>query len=727
MDGGIYSHQTAVVEEEVEGEDGDPVIKKKTTGGDPDCFKFFLERAWQLAARDRAVGMVMSSGLHNAHGCTGLRRLLMQHSRWKAIAKFDNEMRVFPGVHNQFKFDLVVFERGGPTKEVDAAFLTRETEQALQKFRNHRSYLRITSSDVRRLSPQTLTLFEFRSQQDVDLVQKAYRLHPTFGEGLMPRLGLRYRCEFHMGNMVYLFRTRDWLRRHGCVPEPGEQWRAADAEWYRSRGYVERPIAKWYALFEGNRVTAYNLPWPVKSAKNIPESDLDDFEIRLVLPNGRRFFGKAPDDGGHPTVFVPADEIQARDLPVYIPAAKQLNSFTISACLRPLDVLLPLIEGKWIYAFNHRAYAYVSGGGSWVVTRPTDDTEGDLVPHYFLARLDSEVRAACGRGMKVGFRDVSSSSNERTIVAAAIPCHVPCNHKTPTFAAESPNDEHIPAVTAWLSSMVNDYVTRITGGSTTLGAMKNRPAPCEPLLELQGITELVSPLVKHWNLATAGESAGPRNSQPEQLRAQLDAVMSELLELTPHTYAFVLSGFPLLDRDQPPLPHDYRIRPTNKGIDRRPISFITRDMALLTYFDYLAGRLEIKPDPERVKQICPDGVPEPPTDIVEFFAQAGVDIGGRTEHAVAATGPYRNLRQRVAKARELGAVAYVPTIDRRRATFVERAAAAGGLTLEEGVLTPEMAAHVLRGKVDREAKWQRAMEFWEATPASELDRQSGAD
>ena len=46
---GIYAHQTAVIEEEVEGDDGEPVVKRKTTGGDPDCFKFFLERAWQLA------------------------------------------------------------------------------------------------------------------------------------------------------------------------------------------------------------------------------------------------------------------------------------------------------------------------------------------------------------------------------------------------------------------------------------------------------------------------------------------------------------------------------------------------------------------------------------------------------------------------------------------------------------------------------------------------------
>ena len=99
-------------------------------------------------------------------------------------------------------------------------------------------------------------------------------------------------------------------------------------------------------------------------------------------------------------------------------------------------------------------------------------------------------------------------------------------------------------------------------------------------------------------------------------------------KLTPAEYAYILSTFPLLDRDQPPLPGDHRVRPTNKGIDRRRQSFITRDLALLTYFDYLADRLDVKPDTARVSRICPDGVPEPPTDIVAFFAEAGVDISG---------------------------------------------------------------------------------------------------
>ena len=51
---GIYAHQTAEVEEEVEGDDGEITVKRKTTGGDPDLFKFFLERAWQLVSKTAA-------------------------------------------------------------------------------------------------------------------------------------------------------------------------------------------------------------------------------------------------------------------------------------------------------------------------------------------------------------------------------------------------------------------------------------------------------------------------------------------------------------------------------------------------------------------------------------------------------------------------------------------------------------------------------------------------
>jgi hypothetical protein len=321
--------------------------------------------------------------------------------------------------------------------------------------------------------------------------------------------------------------------------------------------------------------------------------------------------------------------------------------------------------------------------------------EAGVIPHYFVARLDAETRTPSKGPWKLGFRHVSKSSDERSLIASVIRASCPCGNQLPVLCLRGINaGSELLFLQAWASSFIADFITRlITLGHANLHLFKRLPCPYAFVLP-EGILPA---------------------AQSDDRQALFDSVVAEQFELSHVEFAYILSTFPLLDRDQPPLPHDYRLRPTNKGLDRRPISFVTRDLALLTYLDYLAGRLEVKPDPARVSRICPEGVPDPPTDIVAFFAEAGVDIAGTTDSAVAETGPIRDLRERVALARELGAVAYVPTIDRRRASFVERAAAAGGLSPDEGVLTPEMARWVLRDKAEREARWQRAMRLWENT------------
>jgi len=138
----------------------------------------------------------------------------------------------------------------------------------------------------------------------------------------------------------------------------------------------------------------------------------------------------------------------------------------------------------------------------------------------------------------------------------------------------------------------------------------------------------LAPVVERLHSAGSATARAP-------LRAEIDALVADLYGLTEEEFALILSTFPLLDRDQPPLPGDCFVGETKRGEKREPRSFITRDKALLALFD-LRGR-------------------EPPTDIVAFFASAGVDISRNT-------GPIRDLRQRVAEAERRGAVAYIPSV-----------------------------------------------------------------
>jgi hypothetical protein len=120
-----------------------------------------------------------------------------------------------------------------------------------------------------------------------------------------------------------------------------------------------------------------------------------------------------------------------------------------------------------------------------------------------------------------------------------------------------------------------------------------------------------------WQPACAASAPGER----AHLRAEIDALVADLYGLSEADFAYILTTFPILDRDWPPLPGE-------------PKSSITRDTALLALFTLREQ--------------------EPPADIVPFFAAAGADISG-------STGPVRALAERVAQARALGAVAYVPS------------------------------------------------------------------
>ena len=124
--------------------------------------------------------------------------------------------------------------------------------------------------------------------------------------------------------------------------------------------------------------------------------------------------------------------------------------------------------------------------------------------------------------------------------------------------------------------------------------------------------EMPAPWRPEYAAADPGERA--------RLRAEIDALVADLYGLSEEDFACILTTFPLLDRDQP-------------ALEGEPKSFITRDQALLALFELRQKR--------------------PPQDIVAFFARSGADIAP-------ITGPLRDLEERVLRAWELGAVAYVP-------------------------------------------------------------------
>lgn len=152
-----------------------------------------------------------------------------------------------------------------------------------------------------------------------------------------------------------------------------------------------------------------------------------------------------------------------------------------------------------------------------------------------------------------------------------------------------------------------------------------------------------------------GEVAGRLGLQEQQamtdlrerarLRAEIDATVADLYGVSVAEFAYILTTFPLLDRDQPPLPGDFFVRWNKKGQPKlEPRSFVTRDTALLTFM--------------RRKNVTP------PADLAAYYRiEVGQDFD--SDSSQFRLGPIRSLGARVEEAFRRGAFAYVPSQARR--------------------------------------------------------------
>jgi hypothetical protein len=139
------------------------------------------------------------------------------------------------------------------------------------------------------------------------------------------------------------------------------------------------------------------------------------------------------------------------------------------------DTLLPLYEGRMIGQFDFSKKGWVSGKGRSAVWRDIPWDKKVIEPQ-FLMRPDDYVGAGDGdgqskvvRGLKVGFMDVSSATNTRTMIAA-LTYDLPHGNKVPVLVARNSLEytRSSAALCALLNSYSYDFVMRARLGGLTL-------------------------------------------------------------------------------------------------------------------------------------------------------------------------------------------------------------------------------------------------------------------
>ncbi|HPG61131.1 MAG TPA: ATP-binding protein [Casimicrobium sp.] len=214
-----YKHQSAIV-------------AGKKTGSDLNLYKLFVERAFDLLRPGGECGIVIPSGIYTDLGAKGLRDLLFEHTQIQGLFCFENRKEIFEGVHRSFKFVVLTFEKSvalrvqvagetnasAPPNDLlaNAALATRGTQRFPAAFMRHdvaeldrfpaQGSLWLDVPLIKRLSPDSHSVMEFKSELDIEIAKKMLR-HPLLGERMEGAWNLVLGNEFHMTGDSKLFKT----------------------------------------------------------------------------------------------------------------------------------------------------------------------------------------------------------------------------------------------------------------------------------------------------------------------------------------------------------------------------------------------------------------------------------------------------------------------------------------------------------------------------------------
>ena len=185
------------------------VVNGKKAGTDINLYKLFVEQCINLLREGGRCGIIVPGGIYTDLGTKQLRDALFTSNTVANLFGLSNEKFIFEGVHHAQKFCILSFMKGGRTETVEAAFRINPREAVGANhldtfFHDPGEHVQIKTDLIRRLSPDSLSVMEFRSDLDVVIAEKMLRF-PLLGEARDDTWNVKFSAEFHMTNDSGLF------------------------------------------------------------------------------------------------------------------------------------------------------------------------------------------------------------------------------------------------------------------------------------------------------------------------------------------------------------------------------------------------------------------------------------------------------------------------------------------------------------------------------------------
>jgi len=180
------------------------IVNGKKQGTDINLYKLFVEQCFNLLHPRGECGIVIPSGIYTDLGTKQLREMLFSQTNVTGLFCFENRKTIFEGVDSRFKFVILTFEKNKQTLSFPVEFMRHDVEE-LQRF-PHKDSLVISVDLIRKLSPDSLSVMEFKQDIDIHIAEKMSHF-PLLGETLPDTWNLKLTSEFHMTNDSHLFKT----------------------------------------------------------------------------------------------------------------------------------------------------------------------------------------------------------------------------------------------------------------------------------------------------------------------------------------------------------------------------------------------------------------------------------------------------------------------------------------------------------------------------------------
>jgi hypothetical protein len=547
-------------------------IRFPLTGvGDVNTYALFAETAKALVGPQGRAGIIVQSDIALADSCKGFFGEVATTGRLISLHDFMNLERLFPHIHlTNPRFCLLTLGAPGAARAATFSFGNTNAEHLADA----RRQFTLTAEDLLRLNPNTRTAAIFRSHADAELTKKIYARVPVLwqeeikdagGNVVQPEVnawGLRFQTMFHMANDSWLFHgspasDRLPLYEAKLIHQFDHRWatflpaygggepesRDVAPEEKADPSFVVRP--RYWVDEREVLLRIARLPEMVLKALRKAGSEAQVLALRLWAAGHLRAHGDR----------ALADRLLQQ---VVEAPAKVRNELGLKSAPLPQVADSLLREAAWPAAAVEAVLAW----GKAVSAKQLDEC---------LAVLLDE---ASPRWL-MGWRDITNATNERTVIAGALP-RVGVGNKIPLFLFANQSGAAAAAFIANLGSLVLDFCARQKIGGTTLNFFLLKQFPVLPptgytdadlrfivprALELTFTAHDLKPFYDDivaddpaFDPRTGGARGKPfgwDSLRRAQLRAELDAYFARLYGLSRDELRFILDPRDIMGPDYP--------------------------------------------------------------------------------------------------------------------------------------------------------------------------------